>query len=268
MNYTQFLVWLTTVLQVSDPSGVAALTNIIPMIIARAENLIYADPELDFLVTRDTDVSQSTATGSRAVAIPSNMIIVEGATIVTPANTLPSVPGAMRIPMLRTTRQFIDITWPMESETAAPSALDGIYYAIFDMEQAAPSQGEAAESVALPSAIMIAPTPDNSYRIEFTGVVTPQPLSSTNTKTFLTTYFPSLFIAASMVIAAAYQRDYGASSDDPKLALSWGAEFEMQKRVAISQSQRQKSQIGGFRSSHVAGPPPMSTLPAPGGGAA
>lgn len=247
MNYATFLTWLITVLQVSDTAGVTALTNVISLIIAYAEGRLYRDPALDFLATRVTDVSQSTVAGSRAVAIPAEFIVVEGVSLVTPANTVPSAAGASRIPYLRTTRAFIDLTWPTESETAAPDLFAGGYYALFSEQEAssAPSEDEARP---LPSSILLAPTPNDSFRVEFTGTQRPTPLSAENPTTFLTTYLPDLFFAAAMVIASGYQRDFGGQSDDPKLAMSWESLFQELKRGASIEELRKKALIDGFSS--------------------
>jgi hypothetical protein len=276
-TYSQWLSHFATILQVSDPDGVTALTGLAPYFIERAERLIYSDPELDFLATRETDTSQVTTRGSRSVPIPSSLITVEGVSIITPANTMPDAAGATRIPLKRTTRQFIDFAWPVETQTQAPNPLLGGYFAIFDMEEAAPAPGEDDPSP-LPSSFLIMPTPDDAYRIEATGTFRPAALSATNTTTFLTSYYYPLFLAATAVIGFAYQRDFGASSDDPRAALSWQAEYQMQKTQVVAESRRQKSMMGGFlpvampMTGRVAAaigppnaPPPMPAAPAPAG---
>ncbi len=260
-GYSDFLTHMVTVLEIADTAGVTAFTNIVPLIISRTEDLIYKDSDMDFLVMRDVDVSQSTTNGLRAVPIPATMLVVESVAIITPANSVPTVAGAQRIPLLRTTADFINLTWPQETQTAAPNLFNGGYWAIFDQEQATPAQGED-EPTPLPSSIMVAPTPDNTYHIEYRGIIQPVPLSASNTPTFLTSNFYPLFFAAAMTIGAAYQRDWGmAGEDDPRLATTWAAEYEKQKLNAIRISKRQK---GVYSSLNPPAMPQAVPTPTPG----
>lgn len=258
MTWVQFLTYLTTLLQVQDTAyGVPSLNAILPYLVQRAEDLIFQDAALDFLATRQVDDSPLTTAGSRAVAIPTWCITVEGVTIVTPANTAPSVNGATRIPYLRTSRMALDMFWPQESVMAAPDPLNGGYWAMFDFEENKPAPGEADQPRPLPSSFLIGPTPNDAYRVEVTGTFRPAVFSASNSPTFLSTYYPSLLMAATMVSACSWQRDWSAQADDPKIALSWEAEYQAQRAVAIKQSIRQKGIVGGF----MAVMPPPGPLP-------
>lgn len=240
MTYAQLIQYLVTLLQTEDTYGVEALNAIIAYLIQRGEDIIFQDAELDFLFSRQADVSQSTATGSRAVPIAPEFITVEGVSIIIPANTKP--PGTQqspttRIPYLRTTRPVIDLIWPNEQITAPPDPLNGGYYAIFDFEESSPAEGNA--EAALPSSFLIAPTPDNTYVAEVTGTYRPAVISATNTPTYLSTYYPTLLITAILIAAAQWQRD-------AQLQAVWDAEYQKLKMVAVMQSRRQKSTMAGF----------------------
>jgi hypothetical protein len=50
-------------------------------------------------------------------------------------------------------------------------------------------------------------------------------LSNENPTTPITTYWPDLFLAAAMVYASGWQRDFGSQSDNPQQAQSWEAQY-------------------------------------------
>ena len=49
--------------------------------------------------------------------------------------------------------------------------------------------------------IVVGPWPDQDYQVEMTGTIRPAALSAANQTTLLTTYFPDLWFAATMVEA-------------------------------------------------------------------
>ena len=87
------------------------------------------------------------------------------------------------------------------------------------------------------------------------GTIRPNPLSNTNTTTFLTTYLPDAFIAASMIFASGYMRDFGSQSDNPAQAQSWEAQYENLIKSAGAEEVRKKWAGPGWQSmSTVANP--------------
>jgi hypothetical protein len=259
VTYTQFIQYLNQLLVLLDATSQAMLVSLTPAIITYVENAMYRDPDFDFLVTRISDVSQITTNGSRAVPIPSAFIVIEGVSLIMPANTAPWVAGAMRIPLLRTTRQFIDLIWPTESQVQTPDPLVGGYFALFNEEQGAAQGAEIDESTALPSSILVAPTPDNAYITEFTGTNRPAELSAANSTNFLTLYLPDLYLAKAMEYATgALLHNFGAQADDPRQAMSWRTLYQTLKKDASIEEIRKKAKVDG------ASPyPPNPTMPNP-----
>ena len=263
MTYTEWLQAMFTILQLGDGFGQTAFTALVPRCIEYAEGRLYRDPELDFLATRLVDLSQTTTTGQRSVAIPANILIIEEVSLITPANTLPTVRGAKRIPLSRTTRAFIDFAYPYESQTQAPDDVNGGHWTPYSMQQASPAPGSADElPVPLPSSVIIAPTVDNQYIVEFTGVFQPAPLSSTNPTTFLTQYLPDLFLAASLVWAFGYQRDFGGQAENPQTAMSWEQTFQFLRQGAAIYELRKKALADGFSALPPRTPTPAQMLAA------
>lgn len=233
MDYSELKTSLETYLVIQDATGVANFESILPRIIEYAEKRIYR--ELDLLATRTSDSTGTSTAGSRAVPIPDALLVIEGLAIITPAGAFPTDSGAQRIPLLRTTRAFIDTTWPIESNTKAPAPFE-TYYAVFSEEEQA---GEG--SALIPNNAIIAPTPDGNYHVEFTGTFRPAPLSSNNPNTVLTETFPDLFFAASMIASLSYQRDFGSSSSDPQASMSWEKLYMDLREAAILEEGQKKS---------------------------
>ena len=242
MNFVQFSTYMQQMLVTTDFYGQQMFNSLLPMIITFAENLIYREPDFDFLSTRTSDITQTTTTGARSVPIPPQFLIVENVNLITPAGANPNSPGYQRVPLLRTSRAFIDATWPQESATATPAPFEN-YWAIFSQDENLSEEGEYV----IPNNIIIAPTPDNQYTVEFLGVFQPAPLSAANPTTFLTAYFPDLFLASAMMQACgSLLKNYGAQSDDPRQALSWKAVYDEIKSGVSTISFRQKSTVEGF----------------------
>lgn len=249
MNYTDYVGALQTLLVIQDASGLANLNAILPRMIEYAELRMYRDPDLDFLATRTSDISQQTASGSRDVAIPAQFIVVEAVNLIVPAGSQPKQSGARRLPLLRTSLPFIDQIWPEESAVATPAPFE-TYFSIFSEQETSPT----------PSAVRIAPTPDGSYFVEFRGTFRPAALSSTNSTTFLTEFMPDLFLAASMVFGSGYQRDFGAQSEDPQMSLSWERIYSGSKEGAAVEEARKKSASVDWS---AMSPPKLAMPPAP-----
>ena len=78
--------------------------------------------------------------------------------------------------------------------------------------------------------IVVGPAPGATFNVEILGTIRPTPLSETNTSTFLTTYLPDLFMAASMVYAANNMRDFASEAGNVNI----GAQFEAQYKELLA----------------------------------
>jgi hypothetical protein len=279
MNWSDFTSALYTMLEIQDASGTANYNLILPRMLDDAELYLFQHPRLDWLSTRTTDRSQTTTQGLRSVPIPSAFIVVEDFALIIPANSQPNVAGAQRVPFQRSTRQFIDFTWPQESQVAAPDPLnDTNYWAIFTEQEPGvtnPPPSPVAGVQSLPSAVVIRPTPDNQYVAEYRGTYrpirfdivagfNPQTGVASNpvATTFLSTYVPHLLLAATMLISTAYSRLWGAVSDDPAMAMSWKSHLDTLIDSASVEVLRQKGVVGGW-SSYPPNPSAMGFSPPP-----
>jgi hypothetical protein len=252
VDYPSYRSLLATELVITDAPGLALLDATLPQIIAHAEERIFKDSDFDFLATRTIDTSASTRPGQRSVQIPTELVIIEQVSLVTPALKQSNAAGASTIQLLRIGTAAADAFWPNFSQVRAPKPYE-TYYAI-------PSQQVVADANnAPPGYFLVVPTVDGEYNLEIRGTFDPTPFSAANPETFLSLYYPSLFFTASMAIATGVlKQNYGAQSDDPQQAISWEAQFAQQKQVAVKRAQRTRSWGPGWVTT---GPSPLAVLP-------
>lgn len=253
MNWTEYRAYLANELVITDPNGLILLDAMLPQIVAHAEERIYKDSDFDFLGTRRIDTIARTTRGERELSIPTDFVIIEQIALIRPPSAQPDQRDrdTFRVVLLRTGPAFLDIIWPHPSRTKTPRPYE-TYFAVFSQQVTDGITGNAS------GIVKIAPTPDDDYIAEIRGTFDPTPASAENPHTFLLTYYPSLFFAASMAIATgALKQNFGAQSDDPRQAISWEIQYQTQKEVAMKRSQRQHSWGPGWTSF---GPSPLGTM--------
>jgi|HubBroStandDraft_1064217.scaffolds.fasta_scaffold76287_3 hypothetical protein len=204
---------------ISDAAGQALFAQLQPAIIQYAELRMYRD--LDLIDTEESATITLTA-NSRNATLPTGMIVANSCNIITPAGQAPD--AGTRNPCRRVSEQFLDFTFPVAGAAGAVTGQVPLYWSRLDF-----------------SNIRFGPPPDQAYEAEFIGTFRPAPLSSTNTSTVLTIWFPDMFVAASMVFLAGYQRDFGAASENPQLSLSWNAMYEDLLKSADIEEVRKKA---------------------------
>lgn len=207
----------------------SAFQSILADCIDYAEFRIYR--RLDLLNTRYRDQTAKCTQGSREVTLPSTVLVVESLAVIKPAGS--TTPAGVRALLTPTTHEFIDAVYPGDgtSYQGTPE-----YFAMVAQAQA-----------------VVGPAPDGDYYVEVFGVYRPLPLSSTNTTTVLTDLLPDLFLAASMVFMAGYQKNFGAQADDPRMAVSWEAQFQELMKWAESEEFRKKFAASSW-TSRIASP--------------
>lgn len=232
-NYTTYVAELANLLVV--PVGDNNYTTVLPNIIDDAEQRIYR--ELDLL---NTVVTQTAAlsTATNLFNLPSTVgtfVTVQYVNAITPAGTTSPVAGT-RNNLVPVSTEVVNFLYPSSSGSTVPN-----YFAMLTQ-----------------TAILVAPWPDQAYTMEIAGTIRPAALSSTNVTTILTQYFPDLFIAASMVFAAAYLKNYGAAVDDPKMAVTWESHYQALMASAAVEEARKKFTGQGWSSKM---PAPLATPP-------
>lgn len=232
LTYDTYISQIANLTEIS--SNDANFTTMVPGMIDYAEGRLYR--EGDFLATYITNSNATTTTNQRTLTYPTSLgtfLVIDQICILSSAGTTSS--NAQRIPLQVASRQFVDIMYPSNlNSTGTPS-----YFA----------------PVTATSCIL-GPVPDNTYGVEITGTIRPTALSSSNTTTFLTNTLPDLFIAASMVFASGYMRNFGSQADNPQMAVSWEDQYNKLFASALTEEVRKKYQSQGWQNQN---PSPTAT---------
>lgn len=201
LNYTTYVAQLSNLMVIGSTD--ANFTTFLPGCIDYAEQRIYR--ELDLLSERVTDNTGTFTTNSRDFTLPTTFgtyIVVEQINCFTPTGTTTS--SGTRSPLNPSTKEFIDAVYPnSQLATGVPA-----YFAPISNTD-----------------YIVGPAADATYIAEVVGTQRPNPLSVSNSSTVITQYIPDVMIAASMVFATGYQRDFGAQSNDPQASQSWEVQY-------------------------------------------
>jgi hypothetical protein len=210
MDYTSFVASLAN-LMATDPTT-PEFQIFLPDCITYAEKRIYR--ELDVI---DTVWANSTmlTVGSRELIPPmalyGDYITFQGVNIL-----IPNLPR--RVQLQPCSLSFLNAVYGTPVTSGVPK-----YFGMYRQDS-----------------LYLGPWPDEPYVAEVLGTYRPQPLSPTHTTTYLTQYLPDVFLAAAMIFASGYMRDFGAQSDNPAQAQSWESQYQALAKGANLESLRQK----------------------------
>jgi hypothetical protein len=220
LNYTTYVAQISNLIVTS--TGDPNFNTMLPGMIDYAEQRIYR--ELDLQKTRVSDTTVTLSSGFNFVTLPTDqyIVVMEQMNVLTPVGALSS--NGVRVPLTPVTKEYIDFAWPTSTATGVP-----IYCAPLN-----------------DTTYKLGPAPDQAYPLEVVGTIRPTPLSAANSSTWLTQHLPDLFIAASMVFAAGYMRNYGAQADDPQMPGSWESQYKTLFGSANAEELRKRFQSQGW----------------------
>lgn len=222
LTYATYVTTMAGLMSIQPESALTAQAELLEQMIAYSELRIYR--ELDFLFTVKESETTDLTPGTRTVAVPGDLIIVNSAAVVTPAST--AAAAGTRNAMQRVSMEFLNQVWPSTATQGVPA-----YYAMQDNDT-----------------IVLAPTPDAGYRVCAQGVFRPTPLSVSNPTTFLTDNVPDLFIAASAVFGfGGLMQNFGAQSDNPQAAQSWEQQYQNLRAGVDMENLRSKAWSQGWQ---------------------
>lgn len=236
LNYTTYVSQTTNLMSVAsstDPS----FTIFLPGAIDYAEGRCYRD--LDLYATRITDVSATCSSGVRTFTLPTvqgTFQVVERVNILSSAGALSS--NATRNPTFVVSPDVMDAVYP-----TAVSSYNGVPQWVARITD---------------TTLIFGPVPDAAYTVEVYGTIRPTPLSVANSSTWLTQWVPELFMAATMIFATGYMRDFGQQSDDPRGSQSWEQQYTTLLKSANTDELRKKYQSVAWSNqqpSPIASPP-------------
>ncbi len=236
LTYAQYVTTIANLMVTTESN--AEFTQILPSIIADAEQRIYR--ELDLLTTVTRDTSSHLNSSNRNFTLPSSIgtfVVTQEINVLSPAGT--TVSNGTRNSLTPVSLAWLDYAWPSNSPPASNTV--PVYFAMVTDQQ-----------------IAVGPAPGQDFNVEVVGTIRPAPLSSTNTSTYLSQYLPDLFVSASMVFASAFMRNFGSQADDPKMATSWESHYQDELKSAMTEEYRKKWQSQGWTSqspSPIASPP-------------
>ena len=219
MDYAGFLTAIVaeTNITITGANAQAGFIAILPTIIDQAEGRIYREPGLEFLSSVVTDTSGSTAANTRQFTLPQHFTVLQSVNI---------IQNDERTPLSKYSREALDFLWP-SNNPPGPASVPLAWAPLTDQ------------------VIVWGPCPAVVAQVECIGNVRPANLSASNTDPWLWAYLGDLAFAAAMVFASAYMRNFGAQSDDPKMAQSWEAVYQSLLPGAKSEEMRRKFQATG-----------------------
>jgi hypothetical protein len=224
LTYSSFVSEIATITVISSTILVNGDTNfagIMPGIIDYAEGRLWRD--LDLPAVRVTDTSVTCSSGVRTIALSTTqgtLLVLETVNLFSSAGTTSS--NGTRIPLTPVSKAVVDTIYPsaLSSNTGLPE-----YFArVSDTE------------------IMLGPTPDQAYGTEVIATIRPAPLSASNPTTWLSLNAPEQMVAAGMIFASGFMRDFGAQTDNPQMAQSWETQYNNLLKSQSVDSLRMKFQ--------------------------
>jgi hypothetical protein len=223
LTYSQYVTQVATLAVVAEDDP--AFVSILPQMITQAENRIYR--ELNLLSTSTSTTAYQIAANSRTITVPmGTFVTTEQINLLSPAgSTDPNT--STRVPLLPTTKEYLDAVWGNATSTGIPK-----FYCAFN-----------------DNVFLLGPYSDATYTVEIIGTYRPESLSASNTTTFISTYLPDLFVAASMVYASLYQRNFtGANANDPQMGPSWEMQYQALFKSAATEEARKAYEAAAWSS--------------------
>lgn len=232
LTYSTWVTSIANLLPVATSD--AGFQTVLPNIIDDAEQRLYRELDLLDTSTRSTTVLVA---GNRNLTLPTyngEPIVTDEINVITPAGTQPD--SGTRNQVVPCSDEVLNALWPSSSGSTVPQ-----YWAMVN-------QGT----------VILGPWPDAAYTVEVVHTVRPAALSSTNVTTLLSFHFPDLMIAAGMVFASGYQKNFGAAVDDPKMGPTWESHLQTLLKSAATEEARKQFQSEGWSDKQ---PAPLATPP-------
>lgn len=187
--------------------------------------------ELNLLNTTTSNSTLQTSTTSRVVDLSGlNPIfnVLQDINLLTPAGvTNPDL--TVRVPLTIQSRTFMNQVYGTgPTQTGAVTGPPEYFALVTDQS------------------IQVGPYPDAVYNLEIIGTVRPTPISASNSTNWISLYLPDLMLAASMIQMSAFKMNFGAQADDPKMAVSWEAQYTTLRDSAATEDAMRKYYATGW----------------------
>lgn len=238
LTYNDYVSQIATlaVVQTTTSSGVvvgvdAEFNTLIPQMLNYAE----------LRIQRDMDLLPSQTVNTYTLNVNSNLLQVPVDDFVT-VQTVGLVNGTATIPMLPTTKEYLQNLYNDSSYTAQP-----IYFAMLG--------GDLASGGNTSNNIVFGPYSNSTYSISITGTIrlpslykfATQALAASGT-TFISTYLPDMLIQASMIYISQFQRNFGPAANDPNMGPTYELQYQNLLKSAYVEEARKKFQASAWSS--------------------
>lgn len=214
LTYDTLVTQLATMAVVTptDPSFQA----ILPEAIDYAELRMQRD--LDFLATVNSSASFSLTSLTRSIVFTQGQFVtIQDVNVITSVGTSDPNNGT-RNPCLPVSKEYLDFTWPSAGGATIPT-----FFAMLNA-----------------NTIYFGPWPDQNYTVELVGTVRFTPLSSGNQTNYLGTYFSDIYVQAAMIYISQFQRQFGATANDPQMPGAYEMQYQGLLRSAGVEEARRK----------------------------
>jgi hypothetical protein len=236
LTFNSFVSEIATLTVISSNVLVNGDTNfgpIMPGIIDYLEGRLYR--ELDLPVVSIVDTTVTCTSGVRSIFLSTGqgeILVITTLNLLSSAGATSSF--ATRLPLVPVSQGVVDAVYP---SAASSNCGQPTFFTRLGNTQ-----------------IILGPTPDQPYGTEVIGTIRPSPLSASNSSTWLTQNVPELVIAAGMIFATGFMRDFGAQSDNPQMSQSWENQYQALMKSMTIDSARMKFESQGWTSQQPAQP--------------
>lgn len=221
LNYTSYIASVANLAVV--PTTDANFVQIIPSMIDYAEGRIYRD--LNLISTVISDSSATLTANSKNFTLPTSVGVFNTVTqvnVITPVGA--TISNGTKVSLIRSSLKALNFLYPLGTAPTSPSI--PTMYAMFN-----------------DTSIAVGAAPGDNYRVEIVGTVRPAALSGSNPTTYLVTYLPDLFVAASMIFVAGFQKNFSSTADDPQSAMSWEKQYKFLLGSAATEEARRRFNV-------------------------
>lgn len=247
LNYNDFVTQIANmgVYQVQTVGGVVQgvdpeFNTLIPQAINFAELKIQRDIDL---LPLQTSNSYSFVQGSNLFQVPVADFVV--------VRTVQALVNGVPFPLTQASLEWMQAVYNDPNVTGQP-----VRFAMIGGDQATAGQTFTE--------IMVGPYPDQSYpatvfgsaRMPSLNLNNSNPLAST-AYTFISTWLPDLMIQAAMIYVAEFQRQFGATGNDPQMGLSYEAQYQSLLSGAQVEEARKRFAATAYSSAS----PPVAATP-------
>ena len=234
LSYASYVQQLATLAVV--PTTDTNFQIILPQAISYAELRMQRD--LDFLSTQIYDNTSFTTTQNQ------NILSIPTAAFIT-LQTIQVTANGVTSPLSPVAKEYIQNVFNSTASAGVPSV-----FAVYGGDSA--TTGNTSQN------ILFGPYPNAAYPLTFTGTIHASSLSASNSTTFISTYLPDLFIAASMVYVGGYQRNFSTTGADPQMPINWEQQYQTLLKGATVEEYRKKFQSAAWGPQS---PSPIATPP-------